>query len=299
MIAAMLLAATVAMSPVETIERFLGEWKAGRTEQAYALMRDEARKAYGQAQIDAYLASRRRVLGDLVEFGKPRPAKEVEVEQGLSVYEIDLTFREGKTTGWFVMADDKLSKFAIDIPKGKAVTLDERDVTPVVKDLLAYASREGAGALADRFSDAMLQEVEQDRDTVREVLKKAGTILGRFTSYNLNPPAVLEGDCREVKGRGQFEHGHAALTVQVCWSDGVWNIRHVQMTPELTPLMVERMFAVMIEGSPKVTCPRDVAFPVGGDIVCRLELKGQPPQNATIRRTSESGWEVVGLAETK
>ena len=294
MIAALLLAATVAAAtPEATIEAFLGEWKAGRTTQAYALMRDQARKAYGEAQIAAYLESRQRVLGELVSFGKPRPAEEA------STYEVDLTFRNGKTRGWFVMDEHRLSKFAIEIPEGKEAALDERDVTPIVKDLLAYASREGAAALADRFSDEMLKAVEQDREGAREVLDKVGTVLGPLASYELGAPSLLENDCREVKGRGKFQHGDARITVHVCWTDGVWDLKHVQMTPELTPAMVERMFATLVQGSPKVTCPRDVAFPVGGDIVCRVEVTGQPPQRATIRRTTESGWQVVGLEETK
>jgi hypothetical protein len=299
MIAALLLAATVAVTPEAAIETFLGEVKAGRPAQAYALMRDEARKAYGEAQIAAYVESRRRVLGNLVEFGKPRPAKEVEQAQGLSVYEIDLTFQNGKTKGWFVMADEKLSKFAIDLPAGKTAKLEDSDVLPVVKDLLAYAGREGAAAMADRFSDEMLAAVEQDREGARAILDKAGSVLGPAVSYDLGPPTLLEHDCREVKGRGKFQHGDATVTVHICWTDGVWNVKHVQMTPQLTPVMVERMFALFVQGTPKVECPRDAAFPVGADIVCRVEVKGQPPQNATIRRTTESGWEIVGLAEAK
>jgi hypothetical protein len=288
-IAALLLSATMALSPEARIEKFLTEIQAGRLEAARQLMSADTRRVVGEAMLKAYVDSRRRALGDITGFGKP-----VRVEDQ---YRADLRYEKGTGQAWFIVVDGGIQWYAMELPKGTAVTLDESEVVPVAQHMLATARQIGVGVLTDFISDENLAEVGQEREQIHDAMHKIGPILGAMKSYELGKPAGLENDCRGVDGSGAFEHGKAAVTLHLCWHDGMWGLRHATLTPELTPAMVERMFAIYVDAKTKISCPRNAAFPVGGRIVCRVEPPDEKARNATFLRTSESGWEIVGVGE--
>lgn len=290
--AMLLAAAMLTASPEATIEKFLTEWRAGRVKEMRAMLRDDVQRLVTEAQVAAYVAAHKRAMRDLVEWEKPELAKEDE-------YESTLTFTKGKVRGTFGASDGRIDWWALELPEKTVMTFEEGEVLPVAKEMLAAATREGVASLVERVADDYLLEVGQTRESVVENLTRIADVLGPLSSFELNAPAELAGNCREVTGKGKFEHGQAALKVHLCWAGGLWNLRHTLITPDVTPAMVERMFARLIEGAPKATCPKNAPFPVGGDIICRIEVAGERPRNATIRRTGESSWEIVALDEAK
>jgi hypothetical protein len=299
---ATVLFAVLASTPQSEITGFTNALKAGRNAEAYALMSPAAQKTLGRPQFDAYVASRQRVLGNVTGVTNVRVAKEIEVEHGMTIYEADVRFEKGTAQSWFVLSQDpdkrwRVLRFGLDMPNGTYATIDEKDVMPVIHDMLAVAKNGGVAALADRFSERDLAEVEQTIEGARSSMAMIDAVVGPMESYTI---AGTEPDgeelCRTAKGETKFRNGSAPTTLRICWVDGVWRLRHAQFTPQMNPVMLEASLLYALKGNPKVSCPRDAKFPVGGDIVCRITMPGEKPQDVTIRRTTESGWEIVGIA---
>jgi hypothetical protein len=286
------------------IVAFIGHLKASRMPEAYAFMAEGAKKVIGRAQFAAYVASRTRALGRIIDVSNIRVSDVVEMEHGMSLYEADVRFEEGMSRAWFVLTREaagwRLQKFGLHLPQDAPATFEPTEMLLVVRELLAVVQHEGAPALADRFSEEELAAVDQTREMAREAFTMLHALLGRLRSYTLGTPTDDdEPMCQTVLGEGTFEHGSAPLVVRLCWDDGVWRLRHAQMTPPMTPPILERSIAYALRGEATVRCPRDAEFPIGGEVVCRVAQRGQPQQDATVRRTSESGWEIVALKPAK
>ena len=65
------------------------------------------------------------------------------------------------------------------------------------------------------------------------------------------------------------------------------------------PHLLERSIAYTFKGTVTAECPEDAKFPVGGTIVCRLTERGAAAKDATILRTTPSGWKIVALDPPK
>jgi hypothetical protein len=293
---AAVLSVVLATSPFEAVSRFVAALKGG---DAYALMSDGAKSMMGRAQFDAYLASRTRVLGKFVGLRQLRVNDSTEA----SIYEADLQFEKGVAAAWFVVVQEekawRVASFEVTMPNGKPATLDDAEVMPVLHDMLAVVKSSGVSALGDRVSDKDLEEVGQTRDAVRAAMNMIDAAVGPLESYSF---AGTEPDedalCRTANGEAKFRNGTAPMTMRICWADGVWRLRHAEFTPQMNPAMLEASLQYSLKGNAKVSCPRDAPFPVGGEITCRITLAGKRPQDATIRRTTESGWKIVGLKDS-
>lgn len=286
------------------IAAFIGHVKASRMPEAYAFMAEGAKKVIGRAQFAAYISSRTRALGKIVDVRNIRVSDAVEAEQGMTVYEADVRFEEGVSRAWFVVTREgggwRLQKFGLHLPQEAPATFEPTEMLPIVRELLAVVKHEGAPALADRFSEEELAAIDQTREMAREAFTMMHALLGRLQSYTLETPADDdEPMCQTVLGEGKFEHGSAPLIVRLCWDDGVWRLRHAQITPAMTPAILERSIVYALKGKATVKCPRDAEFPIGGEIVCRIAQPGEALQEATVQRTSESGWEIVALEPVK
>lgn len=299
---AAVLSVVLASTPHEGVLQFTNALKAGRGADAYAMMSTSARRTLGRPQFDAYLASRHRVLGKITGVSKVRVSEAVEEAHGLTIYEADVQFEKGTSAAWFVLTQEekawRVGGFELDMPNGTFATIDEKDVMPIVHDMMGVVKSSGVTALTDRFSEKDLAEVGQNLEAARATMEMVEAIVGPMESYTITGTEP-DGEelCRTAKGESKFRNGTAPTTVRICWVDGVWRLRHAKFTPQMNPVMLEASLIYALKGSPKVSCPRDAKFPVGGDIVCRITLQGEKPQDVTIRRTTESGWEIVGVKE--
>lgn len=210
---------------------FAENLKTSRPAEAYALMSPAAQKALGREQFNAYIASRQRVLGRLVEVKNVRRSSSVTAEHGLTVYEADARFEKGVAPAWFVVGDDGILRFGFDMPNGTVATPDEKEVKPVVDELLALVKSSGVAALADRFSEKDLAEVNQTIDAARAAMTMIDAVAGPLESYTIGAPGEDgEATCRTARGEAKFRNGSAPMTIRLCWSDGLWRLRHAQFT---------------------------------------------------------------------
>lgn len=289
--------------PASGVQTFLGHLQAGRNAEAYALLSPDAKKAFGRAQFDAYVASRTRVLGALSGVSNVRVSNVIESEHGMTIYEADVKFEKGTSPSWFVLAKEdagwRVHRFGLDMPEGTTATSDANEVMPIVHELLAGVKKDGVPSLAPRFSAEDLKEAQQTPEQALEAFRFVGETVGRLDSYTLGKPQIDDEGCTVVKGETKFQYGDAPLTMRLCWSDGVWRLRHAHLEPMMNPAMIEHSISVALKGQVTVKCPRDAEIPVGGTIVCRLSAKGEPPQDATVLRTTNSGWKIVGLEPVK
>ena len=303
-IAAAALSILMAVSNVPVIQTFVDNIKAGRGADAYAQMSAEAQKTFARTQFDAYIASRVRALGPVVGVDNVRRAEKIAAENGVVVYEADVRFEKGTSPSWFVLAYEsaawRVVRFGLDMPEGKRAVFEPKEMLPIVHELLASVKSDGAITMAARFSKDDLAEVGQTLEVAQAAFLMTDDVLGRLKSYTIGAaPTDESADCLTARGQGTFEHGDARMTVRLCWKDGVWRLRHADLTALLTPAVVERSVAFMLRHRGSAECPHDAEFPVNGTIVCRVTQPGKPPQNATIKRTSESGWEVVAIEEIR
>lgn len=291
------LAAPAMNGPEREVAAFVADLQAGREAEAYARMSPAAKQVMGPAQLAAYAASRRRALGAIAGVTNIRRSKE-------DTYEADVRFEKGTAPSWFVLLPEngqwRVVRFGMEMPAGTAASYDAAELMPVVHEILGAMKSGGAPAIAGRFSAKDLAEVNQTPAAVANMMDMTHALLGRLTSYELGQPET-DGDakCGTVKGKGTFEHGVAPLTLRLCWNDGVWRLRHANIDPQLTPSMLERSLEYSLKGEVDATCPRGAAFPVGGQIVCRVTPRGEAAQDVTILRTTDSGWRIVGLAPVR
>ena len=286
------------------IDAFVGNLQSARLAEAYAQMTDDARKAFGRAQFDAYVASRRRALGAIAGVENIRPSEIVEAEHGMTIYEADVRFEKGTSPAWFVLSHPeagwRVVKFGLNLPAGVAAAPDPAEILPVVNEMMSVVKSDGLLAIAGRFSEKDLAAVKQTPEMVRAAMEMTAAILGPLESYTVGAPeADSEAGCNVVRGQGTFRYGPAPLQIRLCWSDGVWRLVHAQITPQIDPVVLERSIAYALKGRVTAKCPHGAALPVGGQIVCRLTAEGEADRDATILRTEESAWKIVALAPVK
>lgn len=300
-----LLLATQAPAPEallrDEIAQFVGHLQAGRLAAAFALLTDDAQDAAGRVPFDAYVASRRRALGAVTGVDNVRRSEAVDEEHGMTIYEADVRFEKGTSRSWFVLvqrdAGWRILKFGLDMPKGISLAPGAGELTAVIGEILARVQRDGALAIVPRFSKKDLAAVKQTPESARAAMQMAATVLGPLESYTVG--AVEEsGDagCSTVRGDGKFRYGSAPLVLGVCWDDGFWRLRHLDVAARITPLVVERSLAWVSDGKIAAKCPAGAPLPVDGRIVCRLTQADKPAKDATIQRTGESSWKVIAVA---
>ncbi|HSP17116.1 MAG TPA: hypothetical protein VLV78_20405 [Thermoanaerobaculia bacterium] len=303
MILAMPAGAGAAPELQREIETFIGHLKSARMAEAYGQMSVAAKHDIGRAQFDAYVASRRRALGAIVGVANVHPSGHVDPEPGSMVYEADIRFEKASAQAGFVMAKEsgewRIHRFVIALPEGVKATPDVSEAMPIAKELLALAKAQNAAALASHISEKDLAEAEQTPETALAAFTMLDELLGRLQSFTLDKIETDEQDCVTVRGNGTFEHAKAPLQLVLCWVDGVWRLRHAEITALMDPRLLERSIAYMFHGKVKAECPQDAEFPVGGKIVCRVTEQGRAPQDATILRTTLSGWKIVALEPPK
>jgi hypothetical protein len=302
LLSALLLPAPHTASPPAVqreIETFVGHLKNARMAEAYGQLSARAKAHIGRAQFDAYVASRRRTLGAIAGVSNVRLSDHVEPEPGVTAYEADVRFEKATAPSGFVMTKEgpgwRIHLFVIGTPDGVKITADMNEAAPIASELMALVKSESAAALATRFSDKDLADAQQTRETAVSTFKMFDDLLGRLQSFALDKPQPDDTDCMKVDGNGTFEYGKAPLHLVLCWSDGVWRLRHATITPLMEPRLLERSIAYTFQGRVTAECPRAAAFPVGGTIVCRVTEHGRPPQNATVLRTTPSGWKIIAL----
>lgn len=288
----------------QVVATFLTHVQAGRTDAAYAQMSAAARKVLGPAQLAAYVASRNRAMGKLVGVSNIRVSDIMESEHGMTIYEADVRFEKGSARAWFVLTNEdagwRIQTYGVNLPEGTTAPYEPGEMPPIAHEILDLLKREGAVPLADRFSEKDLAEVEQSVEGARTRMKMLDEILGPLESYTLGAEDEdEEATCRTVRGEGKFANGTAPITLRLCWADGVWRLRHAQIVPPLANMTVlERSVEFALQGKAKVRCPRGAPFAVGGEVVCRVTPAGAAkPQDVTIRRNTETAWEIVGLAD--
>lgn len=283
---------------------FVEHVKASRLPEAYAFFSTAARKQFGPAQFAAYVASRRRALGALQSVSNIRVSNIIETEHGMTIYDAAGRFEKGQANLWFVLTHEepgwRIQTFGINLPEGTKAPYAPEEMPPVAHEILAALKSEGALALADRFSDKDLAAANQTREAAHNAFLMLGDLLGGLQSYTLGDTTPdEEATCQTIHGSGKFEHGAAPITLRLCWEDGVWRLRHAEITPQLDAAMLERSLEWALKGNVKAKCPRDAAFPIGGSIVCRITPAAEPAQDATILRTTETAWKIVGLNKVK
>lgn len=294
MIAAAVLSVVLASTPYEAVTQFNAALKSG---DAYALMSEGAQRSMGRPQFEAYLASRRRVLGAITGVRNLRPNDAPEVK----VYEADLLFEKGVAAAWYVLAEEeqawRVASFEVTMPKGASASLDESEVQPIVDDVLASVKSNGMIVLAERIDEKDLAEVGLNFERARTAMTGFDALYGPLESFAVNEAAPDDDkQCRTTKGTATFrDAGALPATIRLCWTDGEWRVRRAEFTPQLNPAMLERAIENLLGGKAKARCPRDAKFGVGDEIVCRVEQPEGKPLDATIKRSSDAGWTIVGL----
>lgn len=282
-----------------TVQLFLGHLQAGRNAEAYALMAPAAKQTLGRAQFDAYIASRKRVLGPIRSSAKIRESKDLEIE-GMKYVEANVRFRKGTSPSWFlVTAEEKIYRFALDMPPGTAPIRNDAEAAVIFTDILESTKSEGVVSLAGRFHEKDLQEAQQTPEQARAAFERVHAHLGRLRTYTLGKPAKDAEGCMTARGEGKFEFGDGPIALRLCWADGVWRLRHAEIEPVLTPLVLERSLVYTFEGKITASCPRMTLLPIGGRVVCRVTPAGEPPRDVTIERITTSGWKIVATQEAK
>lgn len=296
------LLATQTAGPAETVRAFVENMKASRVDAAYAQMSVGARKAFVRAQLDAYLASRYRALGRVTGVTNIRLNDAVVEEHNMTIYEADVLFENGRTPALFVLTREdgqwRILRVDLEMPAGSA-WMEMSEALPVARELMEIVKSDGLATMAGRFSEADLSEAEQTPEMARAQFEMLAELLGPLERYTLNEPSKSEEACAQFTGEGTFRYGTAPLELLLCWSDGVWRMRHAGLKPRMNPKMLERSLMYSLKGEVTAKCPHDAPFPVGGTIVCRVTPKGEAPQDVTILRTTESGWKIVGLEPAK
>ncbi len=281
------------------IESFVGHLQSGRTSEAYGQLSAEARQDVGRAQFDAYIASRRRALGSIFAVANVRSSDHVDPEPGMFVYDADVRFEKGSAPAGFILSREgsrwRIQRFVIGMPDGVEAKPDANDVPPIAKEFVARAKADGTVAIVTLISEKDLADAEQTPEMAMAIFKGLDDLLGRLQTFTLEKPEPGDTGCMNVEGRGSFAHGQAPLKLVLCWTEGIWRLRHATISPQLDPLLLERSIAQTFHGKVAAVCPRDAKLPVGGNIVCRVTESGKPPKNATILRTTFSGWKVVAL----
>lgn len=279
------------------IATLLREWIGGRSDAVYELMSNGAKKAVGRAQLAAYLKSRNAVLGKLRSFDPAHVSSAVEEEHGMTIYQSLLHFEKGTAPAWFYVTHEdgqwRVLKFGVEVkdaPKG-----DAAEVLTIANEMMQLVKSAGTGAIADRVSKEALAETNITLEEARASLTEVGAAIGPLKSYHLGEPEELQNDCMKVEGDAAFELTTASLRVDLCWSDGVWALHHLDVTPRVNGAVLARMFENKLPGKLKVRCPADVEVPIDQEITCRFDVAGEKSQNARIKRTGETGFKVVGL----
>ncbi|MEA2236683.1 MAG: hypothetical protein QOC81_1407 [Thermoanaerobaculia bacterium] len=296
------MAAPAASDPAieSQISGFVHDWQSGSAASAYEHMSQEARASTGLTQLSAYLDSRQRALGPPLEVKNIRLAKEIDEEHGLTMYEADIRFQKGTAASWFVMAHEqtgwRIARLGVDLPQGIAAALDEKEILPIVREMLSLVKADGTGALAPRLSKEALAYSKLDVKSARELMTRTSLPLGALNDYTLSAP-VESGDrgCWQTSGEASFQYGEAAIRFDLCWSDGNWRLQHFDAEAHMTPVMVERTLMILLENS-TVSCPHDAPYPIGAEIQCTIS-KGGESKTARILRTGESGIKLVGIVK--
>jgi hypothetical protein len=290
-----------ATPPQKAIEAFIRAATSSKPSAAYEMLTEATRGRLGEPQFSAYMHVRRELLGKLLSVGAAKRAPEEDVA-GVTFYAVDLEFERGTVPGFVAFpnegADGRVARFSVALPKGSEPKVDDADYLLVMTDFVNVIAKHGLASLADRLSTDTLEKSGKSRDDVHAMFADFDELLGAMTHYEIDAALTHDGSCRTVPLEGNFDHGQAAVTLRLCMSDGLWQLAAADVTPTLTPSLaahqLQKAMTQKIGSEVRVTCPLDAPFPVGGDIVCRVDARGEV-LDATIRRTTKSGVNVVDV----
>jgi hypothetical protein len=287
--------------PQKAIESFVRAATSSKPAAAYELLTDATRLRLGEPQFTAYMHVRRELLGALLSVGTASRAAEQDVD-GVTFYNVDLKFERGTVPAVVAFpnqgAASRVAQFSISLPKGSEPKIDDADYLLVMTDFVSVIAKHGLASLADRLSTETIEKSGKSRDEVRAMFADFDELLGAMAKYEIDAALTHDGSCRAVPLEADFERGQAAVTLHLCMSDGLWQLTAADVTPTLTPSLaahqLQKAMSQKVGAEVRVSCPADAPFPVGGDIVCRVDARDQA-LDVTVRRTTKSGVNVVDV----
>ena len=282
-------------------ERFLADWNNGRLSDSYEGFSARLRQLVTLTQLEASLVAVRKELGTYVAMDVERLSEDRIDDQRSVVLDATLRFERGTTRGRFVVLAERgawrLRFVQIDLPLEKRPPLDDAPVARIADEILVGLEREGLASVVRLLPHAREQFGEQ---AVRELFERMAHTLGAMRSHSLGAPSVVSEDGRQLTGRGRFEHGEAALRIALYADRGVWRLLGIDIAPDMTPLLFERMAWATLSQTLKrsdfvLSCPTTLV-PVGSEAPCRFTSQGQT-RGARVRRVEDADLDVVLVPE--
>jgi hypothetical protein len=279
-------------------ERFLADWNAGRLADSYAAFTARLRQIVTPTQLEAALAPIRDALGRYVSIAEVRPSEGRIDDQRAIVLETNLRFERGATTAVFHFLSEReawrLRFLKMDLPLDKRPPLDDAPVPRIAGELLAGIQRAGLASIVRLMPKEAVAQCGEQR--VRDVYERMQDALGALRAHSVDPPAALPADCRQVAGRGTFEHGQAGLRLALCPDQGVWRLLAIDVQPVMTPVLFERLVRAHLAQALKrrdfeLSCPRELVA-VGEQAACRFTSGGRT-RTVRARRLEEGDVEAV------
>ena len=284
-------------------ERFLVDWKTGRLGDAYERLTSRLRQLVTRTQLEAALEPVRQELGQYVAVERERFSDERIDDQKAVVLDAILRFERGTTSGKFAFLQERgawrLRYVKLDLPKDERPPLDDAPVARIAHEILEGLARDGLVSVV-KLLPAQAKE-RFGEQALREVFARMADTLGTLRSHSLGKPSpIQDGECRQLEGRGRFEHGQAALRLALCPDQGVWRLLAIDIAPEMTPRLFARMARATLAQSLgrtdfELSCP-PVLVPVGSEATCRFTSRGEK-RSARVRRLEDADLEVVFVKE--
>jgi hypothetical protein len=299
-----LLAALAEGTPREAAEmraeahRVLMEWKSGRLSEAHERFTARLQQLVTPTQLEAALEPVRKELGPYASLESERYSDERIDGQRAVILDATVRFERGRTSGKFAFLAERgawrLRYVKLELPLAERPPLDDAPVDTIAHEILAGLARDGLVSVV-KLLPAQAKE-QFGEQAVREVFEHMAETLGTLRSHTLGKPTVVGGECRQLEGRGRFEHGQAALRLALCPDQGAWRLLALDVAPEMTPLLFGRMASATLAQTLKradfeLACPSKLVD-VGQEATCRFTSRGET-RSARVRRVEDATLEVT------
>jgi hypothetical protein len=244
----------------------------------------------------------RDALGRYVAIADVSPGEDRIDEQRAIVLQATLRFERGTTDALFDFLFERgawrLRYLKVQLPLDKRPPLDEAPLPRIAGELLAVIQRDGLASMFKLMPKDAVAQFGEDR--VRALYERMQDTMGALRTHSVDQPTALAAECRQVAGRGKFEHGDATMRMAFCPDQGVWRLVAIDVQPVMTPVVFERMARADLAQTLsrrdfELSCPKQLVD-VGQHATCRFTSGGRT-RTVRVKRIEEGDVEVVAEPE--